>query len=86
MSTAVDDDLWSAIGDPTSTLETTVTILDGPAMPEQSLRLFREMSGRPTGPLSWFGRELEEDDFLRTMVGEHRLIYEFEVERAYGLI
>jgi hypothetical protein len=67
------------------TLETTVTILDGPAMPEQSLRLFRVMSGRPSGPLSWFGRELEEDDFLRTMVGEHRLIYEFEVERAYGM-
>ena len=44
------------------------------------------MSGRPTGPLAWFGRELEEDDFLRTMVGEHRLIYEFEVERAYGMI
>ena len=55
------------------TLETTVTILDGPDAPQQSLRLFREMSGRPTGPLSWFGRELEEDDFLRTMVGEHRL-------------
>jgi len=68
------------------TLETKVAILDGPAMPQQSLRLFREMSGRPTGPLSWFGRELQEDDFLRTMVGEHRLIYEFEVERAYGMI
>jgi Pyridoxamine 5'-phosphate oxidase len=67
------------------TLETTVTILDGPDAPQQSLRLFREMSGRPTGPLSWFGRELEEDDFLRTMVGEHRLIYELEVERAYGM-
>ena len=46
---------------------------------------FQETSGRPTGPLSWFGRELEEDDFLRTMVGEHRLIYELEVERAYGM-
>ena len=62
-----------------------MTILDGPDAPQQSLRLFREMSGRPGGPLSWFGRELEEDDFLRTMVGEHRLIYELEVERAYGL-
>ena len=37
------------------TLEATVTILDGPDAPQQSLRLFREMSGRPTGPLSWFG-------------------------------
>ena len=67
------------------TLETTVTILDGPDAPQQSLRLFREMYGRPSGPLSWFGRELREDDFLRTMVGEHRLICELEVERAYGM-
>ena len=66
-------------------LETTVTILDGPDAPDQHLRLFRLMQGTPAGPLSWFGRELDEDEFLRTMREEKRLIYEFEVHRTYGL-
>src|SRR4051794_16103795 len=43
------------------TLETTVTILDGPDAPAQNLRLFRVMQGKPTGPLSWFGAELDEE-------------------------
>jgi len=66
-------------------LESTVTILDGPDAPQLNLRLFREMQQRPTGPLSWFGGELAEEEFLRTMVEEGRLIYQFEVERSYGL-
>ena len=65
-------------------LETTVTILDGPDAPEMSMRLFREMQGRPSGPLSWFGGELDEEAFLQAMADEQRLIYEFEVQRAYG--
>jgi hypothetical protein len=67
------------------TLETTVTILDGPDVGDQSVRLFRGMQGRPTGPLSWFGGELDEQAFRQAMVDEGRLIYEFEVHRAYGL-
>jgi PPOX class probable F420-dependent enzyme len=66
-------------------LETSVTILDGPDAPELNLRLFRVMQDRPTGPLSWFGGELNEDDFLRAMVDEGRLLYEFEVNHTYGL-
>jgi hypothetical protein len=66
-------------------LETTVTILDGPDAPRNNLRLFRQMQDKPSGPLSWFGGELAEEDFLRTMVDEQRLIYEFEVHHAYGL-
>jgi hypothetical protein len=62
-----------------------VTILDGPDAPEQNLRLFREMQGRPTGPLQWVGGELTEDDFVRAMIDERRRIYDFEVHRAYGL-
>ncbi|MGH9111344.1 MAG: pyridoxamine 5'-phosphate oxidase family protein, partial [Acidimicrobiales bacterium] len=62
------------------TLETTVTVLDGP-----DARLFRVMQGKPTGPLSWFGSALDDEDFLRTMAEEQRLIYEFEVQRTYGL-
>jgi PPOX class probable F420-dependent enzyme len=66
-------------------LETSVTILDGPDAPELNLRLFRVMQDRPTGSLSWFGGELSEDDFLRAMVDEGRLLYEFEVHHTYGL-
>jgi hypothetical protein len=67
------------------TLESTVTVLDGPDAPNRNLRLFRVMQDRPTGPLSWFGAELDEDDFLRAMVDEQRLIYEFDVQRTYGM-
>lgn len=66
------------------TLETTVTILDGPGVPEQSVRLFRVMQGKPAGPLSWFGGDLSEEEFRAAMVSEQRLIYEFNVHRAYG--
>jgi hypothetical protein len=67
------------------TLETTVTILDGDDAPALNLRLFRQMQGRPDGPLSWFGGELDEPAFLERMADEGRLIYEFEVHRSYGM-
>jgi hypothetical protein len=66
-------------------LETTVTILEGPEAAAQNLRLFRVMQNRPSGPLSWFGSELDEPSFLRAMAEEDRLIYQFEVRRSYGL-
>ena len=66
-------------------LETTVTILDGPDAAQLNLRLFRVMQDQPTGSLSWFGGELSEEDFLRAMVDEGRLIYEFEVHHTYGM-
>jgi len=68
------------------TLESTVTILDGPDAADLNLRLFRIMQSRPSGPLSWFGGELDEEAFRARMVEEGRLIYQFEVERAYGLL
>jgi hypothetical protein len=72
------------------TLEGTVTILEGRDAPELSLRLFqemqREMAPRPEpGKLMWAGRQVTFDEFLRIMVEERRLIYQLEVERAYGL-
>jgi hypothetical protein len=66
-------------------LETTVTILDGSDAADLNLRLFRIMQGKPTGPLDWFGASQDEATFLQTMVDEGRLIYEFDVQRAYGL-
>jgi uncharacterized pyridoxamine 5'-phosphate oxidase family protein len=67
------------------TLETTVTIFDGPESPALHVKLMRHMQNKPTGPLSWFGGELDEEQFRQTMIDEGRLIYEFEVQRAYGL-
>ena len=67
------------------TLETDVTILDGPDAPQLNVRLFRNMQDKPAGPLSWYGRDLDEAEFLEAMVEEGRLIYEFEVRRSYGL-
>lgn len=55
-------------------LETTVTILDGPDAPELNLRLYRALAGEP--------KDL--DEYLRAMVDERRLIYEFEVGHTYG--
>jgi hypothetical protein len=66
-------------------IESTVTILEGPDAPAQNLRLFRVMQNKPTGPLSWFGGEYDEADFLAQMEGEQRLVYEFEPQHTYGL-
>lgn len=66
-------------------LETTVTILDGPDAVDLSVRLFRDMQGQPEGSLSWFGADLAEDEFRTTMVQEGRLLYEFNVQRTYGM-
>jgi pyridoxamine 5'-phosphate oxidase-like protein len=67
-------------------LETTVDLLDGPDAADSNVRLFRAMQGRPEGPLSWFGGEYEEDRFRQLMVDEGRLVYQFRVERSYGMI
>jgi hypothetical protein len=66
-------------------IEATVTILEGPDAPTLNLRLFREMQAKPSGPLSWFGGEFDEADFLTQMESEQRLIFEFEPHHTYGL-
>jgi PPOX class probable F420-dependent enzyme len=74
------DPAWSYL-----TLETNATIIDGPEVPEMSVRLFRVMQGRPADNLLWTGSERTPEQFMRIMEQEQRLIYEFEVVRAYGL-
>jgi PPOX class probable F420-dependent enzyme len=72
------------------TLETSVTILDGPDAAELNLRLFTEMQkGRnlPPGTLLWYGQPKTESEFLQAMRDEQRLIYEFnQPRRVYGLL
>jgi hypothetical protein len=65
-------------------LETTVTILDGPDAAELNLRLFRTIFATPSGPINWFGRDFNDEEFLQAMVDQERLVYEFEVHRSYG--
>jgi PPOX class probable F420-dependent enzyme len=67
------------------TIESTVTLLEGPAAIDHNVQLFRVMQSRPNGPLQWFGKELDEPGFRQQMVDEQRLIYQFEPQRLYGL-
>jgi hypothetical protein len=70
-------------------LETRVHILEGPDVPQQSVRLFQTMQSHlqnAPGTLTWNGQPLAIDAFLKTMVEEQRLIYEFDVQRSYGMI
>lgn len=66
------------------TLETTVRLIEGPDVPALSVNLFRTMQNMPTGDIAWFGKPMPEADFIAAMAADHRLIYEFEVTRAYG--
>jgi Pyridoxamine 5'-phosphate oxidase len=66
-------------------LESTVEILEGPDAADLSVRLFREMQGRPAGRLSWFGGEYDDEQFRQLMIDEARLIYAFDVQRSYGM-
>jgi len=69
-------------------LESRVTILEAPDAPKLNLRLFTVMQqgmGVPEGQINWFGRTISQEEFLKTMVGEQRLIYEFEIIRSYGM-
>jgi PPOX class probable F420-dependent enzyme len=69
------------------TIESRVTILDGPDAAEQNLRLFDVMQSRrpDRSVLMWEGKPKTHDEFLATMRQEQRLIYEFEPQRLYGL-
>ena len=66
-------------------LETTVTLLEGSGSIDQSVRLFRQTLNTPTGPLFFWDTELDEQAFRQRLVEDERLIYQFEVQRSYGL-
>ncbi|MEA2488206.1 MAG: hypothetical protein QOF16_1860 [Actinomycetota bacterium] len=55
-------------------LDCRVTILDGPEAVEQNLALYRSLAGEPDNL----------DEYKRAMVTEQRIIYEFDIEKAYG--
>lgn len=55
-------------------LETVVEILEGSEAPRLNLALYRVLAGEPD----------DLDEYLEAMVAERRLIYRFEIRRAYG--
>lgn len=70
------------------TLDCSVTILEGPQVPELSRQLFTVMQAgldRPEGTLFWEGTLRTGEEFLQIMADEQRLIYQFEVTRSYGM-
>ena len=64
-------------------LECGVTLIEGPQVPDLTLALFRVMQNRPD-TVEWAGAVMANDTFRKTMVDDHRLLYEFDVLRAYG--
>ena len=60
---------WSWLG-----LETRVTIFDSEDAPQRNLALYRILAGEPE----------DLDEYLAAMVKDQRLIYRFEILRAYG--
>ena len=55
-------------------IDADVTIRDGNDAPELNLALYRAIAGEPD----------DVDEYLRAMVDERRLVYEFSIRRAYG--
>jgi PPOX class probable F420-dependent enzyme len=69
-------------------LETRVTLIEEPeAVVETSLRFFRALQGQPpdSDTITWNGQPRTADEFRRLMIEDQRLLYEFEVERWYGM-
>ena len=56
-------------------LETTVDILDGPDAVDNNLALYRVLAGEPD----------DVQEYREAMVAEKRLIYQFNIERSYGM-
>ena len=68
-------------------LETWVTILDGPDVPDISLRFFRALQGLSgeSDTITWYGQPRTIDEFRKLMVEDQRILYEFDVQRWYGM-
>jgi len=67
-------------------VETTVTIVDGDEGIDGTVRLVRHWQSAPEGPVTWYGETLEPGGFRQRMVDEGRVLFRFEVTKAYGLL
>ena len=66
-------------------LETSVTVLDGDDVPDQSIELLRVLQPNAApGTLRWAGQTRAYDEVRQIMRDEQRVLYDFDVIRAYG--
>jgi Pyridoxamine 5'-phosphate oxidase len=66
-------------------LETTVTIIDGPDAPGLHPRLFRAVLGLgPEQKITWGDNEATDAQIIALTAAEERLIYDFDIHKAYG--
>lgn len=66
-------------------LEKTATILEGPDAPGIHPRLFRAVLGLgPEQTTTWGNRQATAEEIIAMMAAEQRLIYDFEIHKAYG--
>lgn len=66
-------------------IEAHVEVLDGPEVPDQTVELLRVLQPQaPAGMLRWQGALRPEAEVREAIRTEGRVIYDFEVIRAYG--
>lgn len=66
-------------------IEASVEVLDGPEVPQQTLALLHALHpDAPAGMVHWQGALRREQEVLEAVRAEGRVIYDFEVIRAYG--
>ncbi len=65
------DDTYTWLG-----LDCVVTILDGPDAVDQNLALYRVIAGKDPDDMA---------EYRAAMINDQRLIYEFEIKKAYGV-
>lgn len=67
-----------------------MVLLEGENAQRMSVSFFRDLQSKmspapPPGKLLWYGQPKTEEEFLQSMRDEGRLLYEFTVQRAYGM-
>jgi hypothetical protein len=67
------------------TLETTVTIHDGAEGRRRSVEYFKSIFGSTDGNVTYGGRTMTEAEALEALERDGRILYEFNVNRVYGV-
>jgi hypothetical protein len=67
------------------TLETTVTIHDGADGRRRSVEYFKSIFGSTDGKITYGGKQMTEAEALEALERDGRILYEFSVNRTYGV-
>ena len=67
------------------TLETTVTIHDGAEGRRRSVEYFKSIFGSTDGKVTYGGKQMTEAEALEALERDGRILYEFNVNRVYGV-